>query len=124
MAFDAGHKAGAEDAGSGELLAEAQALQYAFYDPAGKTRRTIALDEPAMAVGLETIEHEEGCRCGLYVALKAVERQRWLSRPLLGNLPSPRLAKACNNQPTDTSLHRLGDAQITSVVPGASAGGK
>jgi len=26
MAFDAGHEAGAEDAGSGELLAEAQTL--------------------------------------------------------------------------------------------------
>ncbi|MEI8376423.1 MAG: hypothetical protein WCJ35_26700 [Planctomycetota bacterium] len=27
-----GYEAGAEDAGSGELLAEAHALQYAFYD--------------------------------------------------------------------------------------------
>ena len=32
MAFDSGYEAGAEDAGSGELLAEAHALQYAFYD--------------------------------------------------------------------------------------------
>ncbi|MEI8371524.1 MAG: hypothetical protein WCJ35_01685 [Planctomycetota bacterium] len=31
-AFNTGYEAGAEDAGSGELLAEAQALQYAFYD--------------------------------------------------------------------------------------------
>jgi len=31
-AFDAGYEAGAEDAGSGELLAKAEALQMAFYD--------------------------------------------------------------------------------------------
>ncbi len=31
VAFNAGHEAGA-DAGSGELLAEAEALQNAFYD--------------------------------------------------------------------------------------------
>jgi hypothetical protein len=35
------YEAGAEDAGSGELLAEAQALQYAFYDLDGKQRRAM-----------------------------------------------------------------------------------
>jgi hypothetical protein len=39
MAFNDGYEAGAEDAGSGKLLAEAEALQYAFYDLDGKTRR-------------------------------------------------------------------------------------
>ena len=60
MAFDAGYEAGAEDAPSGELLAEAEALQYAFYDLDAKTRRPIALDELVMAVSMETMEHEEG----------------------------------------------------------------
>ena len=31
MIFDAGYKAGAEDAGSGKLLIEAQDLRYALY---------------------------------------------------------------------------------------------
>jgi hypothetical protein len=71
MAFHAGYEAGAH-AGSGELLAEAQALQYAFYDLDGKTRRAVALDELVMAVQAETIEHEEDCGCGLCRALEAV----------------------------------------------------
>ena len=54
MAFDAGYEAGAEDAGSGELLVEALALQSAFYDLDGKTRRAIALDELETAVSVET----------------------------------------------------------------------
>ena len=63
----------AEDAGSGELLAEAQALQRAFYDLDGKTRRTVALDDLVMTAQVETIEHEEGCGCGLCRALAAVD---------------------------------------------------
>ena len=65
---------GAEDAGSGELLAEAQALQDAFSDLGGKTRRAIALDELVMAVNLETVMHPDGCPCGLCRALEAVGR--------------------------------------------------
>jgi len=72
-AFDAGYEAGAEDATCGELLAEAQALQYAFYDPDGKTGRAVALDDLVMAVSVATIEHEEGCGCGLCRALEAVD---------------------------------------------------
>ena len=72
MAFDSGYEAGAEDAGSGELLAESQALQGAIYDLDGKTRRAIALEELEMAVTLETTEHEEGCGCGLCRALESV----------------------------------------------------
>ncbi len=72
MAFDSGYEAGAEDAGSGEILAEAQALQYAFYDLDAKTRRAVALDDLMMAVSLETLEHEEDCRCGLCRAPEAV----------------------------------------------------
>ena len=64
--------ADADYAGSGELLAEAKALQYAFYDLDGKTKRAIALDDLVMAVSLETIEHQEGCGCGLCTALRAV----------------------------------------------------
>jgi hypothetical protein len=70
MAFQSGYEAGAEDAGSGELLAEADALQYAFLDLDGKQRRAIALDNLVMAVSLETIEHPEGCSCGLCRALE------------------------------------------------------
>jgi len=47
MAFDAGYETGAGAAGSGELLAEALALQDAFYDLDAKQRRAIALDELA-----------------------------------------------------------------------------
>lgn len=65
MAFRTGYEAGAEDAGSGELLAEAQALQYAFLDLDGKQRRAIALDDLVMAVQLEVMEHGVGCSCGL-----------------------------------------------------------
>ena len=65
MAFDAGYEAGAEDAGSGELLVETLGLRYALYDLGGKTRRAVALDDLVMAVSVETLEHEEGCRCGL-----------------------------------------------------------
>jgi hypothetical protein len=72
MAFDAGYEAGAEDAGSGELLAETHALQSAFYALDGKTRRAIALDELVMAVSVETLEHEEDCRCGLCRALEVI----------------------------------------------------
>ncbi len=64
---------GADDADSAELLAEAQALQSAFYDLDGKTRPAGALDELVMAVSVETLEHEEDCRCGLCRALEAVE---------------------------------------------------
>ena len=70
MAFDSGYEAGEEEAGSGELLAEAQALQDAFYDLDGKTKRAIALDELVMAVSLETIRHPEDCGCGLCRAMK------------------------------------------------------
>lgn len=70
--YDAGYEAGAEDAGSGELLEEALALQYAFYVLDGKARRAIALDDLVMAVSLATIEHAENCRCGLCTALEAV----------------------------------------------------
>jgi len=70
-AFNAGYEVGAEDAGSGELLAEAEALQYAFYDMDGKTRRAVAPDDLVMAVREETAEHEESCGCGLCRALEA-----------------------------------------------------
>jgi len=73
MAFNAGYETGAEDAGSGELLAEAQALQSEFYDLDGKTRRAVALDDLVMAVSVETIEHEKDCGCGLCRALGAVD---------------------------------------------------
>ncbi len=43
----------------------------AFYDLDGKTRRAIALDDLVMAVSVETLEHEEDCRCGLCAALEA-----------------------------------------------------
>jgi hypothetical protein len=72
MAFDAGYEAGAEEAGSGELLAESQALQYAFYDLDGKVKRAIALDDLVMAASVETIEHEDGCGCGFCRAFEAV----------------------------------------------------
>ena len=71
MASNAGYEAGAEDAGSGELLEEALALQIAFYDLDGKTKRAVALDELVMAVTVETMEHEEDWRCGLCRALEA-----------------------------------------------------
>ena len=38
----------------------------------GKTRRAIALDELVMAVSVETLEHEEDCRCGLCSGMEAV----------------------------------------------------
>jgi hypothetical protein len=72
MAFDAGYEAGAEDAGSGELLVETLDLRYALFDLDGKVKRAIALDELAMAVSVETLEHEEDCRCGLCRAIEAV----------------------------------------------------
>jgi hypothetical protein len=72
MAFDAGYEAGAEDAGSGELLAEAEALQNAFYDLDGKQRRAIALDDLVMAVSVEMIDHKEDCRCDICPALSAL----------------------------------------------------
>ncbi len=73
MAFDAGYEAGAEDATCGELLAEAQTLQNAFYDLDGKTRRAVALDELVMAASVETIEHEEDCGCPLCRSLEAAD---------------------------------------------------
>jgi hypothetical protein len=72
MAFDSGYEAGAEDAGSGELLVETLDLRNALYGLDGKTNRAIALDELLMAVSVETLEHEEDCRCGLCRALRAV----------------------------------------------------
>ena len=44
----------------------------AFYDLDGKTRRAIAMDELVMAAQVETLEHQEDCRCGLCTALEAV----------------------------------------------------
>jgi hypothetical protein len=79
MAGNAGYEAGAEDAGSGELLAEAEALQDAFFDLDGKTRRAVATGDLVMAVSLETIEHDKDCRCGLCRALtswRVVEKSR------------------------------------------------
>ena len=71
MAFDAGYDATADYARCGELLAEAEALQNAFYDLDAKTRRAVALDDLTMAVNVETMQHEEDCRCGLCRALAA-----------------------------------------------------
>ena len=65
MAFDSGYEAASEDVGSGELLEETLALRYALCDLDGKTKRVVALDELVMAVQVETLEHEEDCRCGL-----------------------------------------------------------
>ncbi len=39
MAFDSGYEAGAEDAGSGELLVETLDLRYALFDLDAKTKR-------------------------------------------------------------------------------------
>ena len=52
VAFDSGYEAGAEDAGSGELLEEALAMRFALYDLDGKTRRAVALDELETAAQL------------------------------------------------------------------------
>ena len=83
MAYDAGYEAGAEDAGSGELLAEALDLRYSLYDLDGKTKRAVALDDLVMAVQVDTIEHEEDCLCGLCTALglSVDESGRWLAGP-------------------------------------------
>ena len=59
----------ADYAPSGELLAETQALQDAFYDLDGKTRRPVPLDGLVIAVSVETLEHEEDCRCGVLRAV-------------------------------------------------------
>jgi hypothetical protein len=72
MAFDSGYEAGAEDAGGGELLVEAEALQNAFFDLHGKQRWAIALDDLVMAVDLETIDHGEDCGCDLCRALSTL----------------------------------------------------
>ncbi len=48
------------------------ALQIAFLDLHGKTKRAIALRGLVMAVSVETMEHEEDWRCGLCRALEAV----------------------------------------------------
>ena len=50
MAFDSGYEAGAEDAGSGELLVGTPDLRYAFYGLDGKMKRAIALDDLVMIV--------------------------------------------------------------------------
>ncbi len=68
MAFDSGYEAGAEEAGSGELLGEALALRYAFYDLDGKVKQAVALDDLVMAVSVETMEHEEDCG-GFHIVL-------------------------------------------------------
>ncbi|MGA2258574.1 MAG: hypothetical protein ABSG53_28245 [Thermoguttaceae bacterium] len=73
MAFAVGYEAGAEDAGSGELLVEAQALQSAFYDMDGKTRRAVAMDDLVMAAILATAEHEEDCGCCICRTLSALD---------------------------------------------------
>ena len=65
MAFDSGYEAASEDVGSGELLEETLALRYALCDLDGKTKRVVSPDELVMAVQVETLEHEEDCRCGL-----------------------------------------------------------
>jgi hypothetical protein len=70
--FKAGYEAGVEDAGSGELLDEADALQHAFFNLDGKQRRAIALDELAMAVQAEVMDHVKGCCCGLCMAVEQV----------------------------------------------------
>jgi hypothetical protein len=49
MAFDSGYEAGAEDAGSGELLVKALDLRYGLFEMDGKMKRAIALDELVMA---------------------------------------------------------------------------
>ena len=67
-----GLPSGEEDAGSGELLAEANALQNAFFDLDGKTRRAVAMEELSMAAILETMEHPENCICDLCRALAAL----------------------------------------------------
>ena len=72
MAFDSGYEAGAEDAGSGELLVETLDLRYALMTWMARRSGRLRLDELVMAVTLETIEHEEDCRCGLCRALEAV----------------------------------------------------
>ncbi|MGA2256224.1 MAG: hypothetical protein ABSG53_16365 [Thermoguttaceae bacterium] len=46
----------------------------AFYDLDGKTRRAVALNELVMALGVETIEHEENYGCGLCRTVEAVGR--------------------------------------------------
>ncbi len=84
MAFDSGYEAGAEDAGSGELLEKASALRYALFDLDGKTKRAVALDELVMAVSLETLEHEEDYECGLTRSILTHELGRldsWIGKP-------------------------------------------
>ena len=73
MAFDSAYEAGAEDAGSGELLVEALDLRYVLYDLDGKQRRAIVLDDLAIAAILATAEHEEDCECGLCRTLAALD---------------------------------------------------
>ena len=55
-----------------KLLTEAEALQDAFFDLHGKTKRAIALDELVMAVSVETLEHPENCWYGLCRALSTL----------------------------------------------------
>ena len=84
----AGYEAGAEDAGRGELLVETLDLWYALFDLDAKTKRATALGELAMAVQVETLEHEEDCRCGLCRALGAVGAAAAISRaPSQGRIP-------------------------------------
>jgi hypothetical protein len=49
----------------------------------GKTKRAIAIDEPVIAVQVETIEHGEGC--GAYVALSTVTASA-TSRPFCSTM--------------------------------------
>ncbi len=43
------------DAGSGELVAEAETLSFAFYDLDGKTKQAVALEDLATAVNVEVL---------------------------------------------------------------------
>ena len=51
-------------------------MRFALYDLDGKTKRAIAFDELETAVSVETLEHEEDCRCGLCRALAIMEGHR------------------------------------------------
>ena len=68
-----GYEAGAEDAGSGELPAEAEAVQIGVLRPGRQDEAGNRAGRPGVAVSLETIGHEEDCGCGLCRALVAVD---------------------------------------------------
>ena len=70
MAFDSGYEAGAEDAGSGELLVETLDLRYALYDLDGKTKTGHRAGRP----GDGRERGDAGARGGLQVrALQGAE---------------------------------------------------